>query len=306
MQEQLFITDGYTVQNYNVSVCTIGNSGYFNLPQNDQLKDSFNSSPIEKRTVDDFGNVIKPIKIFDINFDEERRKLKEELKIKDFKRNLFDVRKSVDLSDSIGSLGNKNTEIDYLNGPDVFNENDAWIQTYSGRRFNPTNPIPESIVIQDIAHALSYIVRFCGHVNSFYSVGHHSILVSYLCDTKDALWGLLHDSSEAYIADLSSPLKRSGLFDQYIKIEKNLMNVICQRFNLPIEEPESVKKADKLLLAVEAKEFMQPIRKDWNYPIYPPPFKIENLTSIQVEELFMKRFYELIGAPELGKLWKKL
>lgn len=178
-----------------------------------------------------------------------------------------------------------------------FNEEDAWIQTYSGRRFNPTNPVPDAIVIQDIAHALSMQCRFSGHTRSFYSVAQHSVLVSHICDSKDALWGLLHDASEAYLVDVPSPLKRSGQFDSYMRFEKQMQEAICKRFGLPLEEPVSVKKADKVLLATEARDLMGPLRSDWTQPCDPLPFKIEPLFPQEAKRLFMKRFFDLTGSP---------
>jgi len=50
---------------------------------------------------------------------------------------------------------------------DGFSEKDSWIQTYSGRRFCPTNPDPESIVIQDIAHAYLCNVDLVGILKIF-------------------------------------------------------------------------------------------------------------------------------------------
>ena len=40
------------------------------------------------------------------------------------------------------------------------NKEEAWIQTFSGTVFNPFNPDPSTISINDIAHALSQICRF--------------------------------------------------------------------------------------------------------------------------------------------------
>lgn len=176
-----------------------------------------------------------------------------------------------------------------------FNEKDAWIQTYSGRRFTPTNPVVDAIVIQDIAHALSMQCRFSGHVKRFYSVAQHSVLVSYICDSADALYGLMHDASEAYLVDVPRPLKHSGKFDAYIEFETKMQLAICKRFGLPAEEPASVKRADKLLLSTEARDLMSPLRKDWRQTIEPLPFKIEPLSQQASKDLFMKRFFELTG-----------
>ena len=170
---------------------------------------------------------------------------------------------------------------------------EAWIQTYSGRRFNPTNPVVDAIVIQDIAHSLSMQCRFSGHVKKFYSVAQHCVNVSYICDSADALWGLMHDASEAYLVDIPSPLKRSGHFESYKQLESQMQKAICQRFGLSETEPPSVKVADIKLLATEARDLMSPLHSDWVQPCEPLPFKIEPLSQQDAKNLFMKRFFEL-------------
>lgn len=179
-----------------------------------------------------------------------------------------------------------------------YNDDEPWIQTYSGRRFTPTNPYVDAIVIQDIAHALSMKCRFNGHVRKFYSVAQHCVLVSYICDSGDALWGLLHDASEAYLVDFPAPLKHSGKFDDYIAVEDNMQRAICKRFGLPEVEPVSVKKADKMLLSTEARDLMGPLHPDWRQPTEPLPFKVDALPQQEAKNLFMKRFFELTGASE--------
>lgn len=177
-----------------------------------------------------------------------------------------------------------------------FDKDAAWIQTYSGRRFNPTNPNPDAIVIQDIAHALSMQCRFTGHTKKFYSVAQHSVYVSHICNEEDALWGLLHDASEAYLVDVPRPLKRSGKFQAYLDFEAQMQEAICKRFGLPVQEPPSVKKADTKLLATEARDLMSPLHSDWVNRTTPLPFVIEAWDHQKAKNMFMQRFYELIGA----------
>jgi len=177
-------------------------------------------------------------------------------------------------------------------------DNEPWIQTYSGRRFNPLNPNINAIVIQDIAHSLSMLCRFTGHVSSFYSVAQHSVLVSYLCDEADKLHGLLHDASEAYCQDIPSPLKKCPEFAAYREVENKMQLAICRRFGLSETEPTSVKKADKVLLATEARDLMAPLHPDWAFPAEPLPFKIEAWDQQKAKNMFVKRFFELTGASE--------
>jgi hypothetical protein len=140
--------------------------------------------------------------------------------------------------------------------------------------------------------------RFSGHCNEFYSVAQHSVYVSYIADFEDALWGLLHDASEAYLIDVPRPLKRSGKFDSYLEYEKKVQKAVCNRFDLSWEEPKSVKKADAILLATETRDLMYPIREDWVQIEEPLPFKINPLPPVEAKKLFVKRFFELVGNPE--------
>ena len=179
-----------------------------------------------------------------------------------------------------------------------FNKDLPWIQTYSGRRFTPTDPNPNAIVIQDVVHALSNICRFTGHCKKFYSVAQHSVLVSYICDSQDALWGLLHDASEALATDLASPIKRLPELSGYREIEHKIQLAICKRFGLPIQEPGSVKKADLILLATEARDLLTIQRGDWDLNIEPLPFLIESWEPQKAKDMFMKRFFELTGCPD--------
>ena len=181
---------------------------------------------------------------------------------------------------------------------DNFHPDEAWTQTYSGRRFNPVKPIPEAIVIQDVAHALSMQCRFGGHVKNFYSVAQHCVLVSHICDAQDALWGLLHDATEAYLVDVPRPLKRSGQLEGYMKIESVMQTAICQRFGLEDKEPASVKNADTLLLATEARDLLPSLRSDWTQPMDPLPFTIKPLGPREAKHLYLKRFFQLVGSPE--------
>lgn len=172
--------------------------------------------------------------------------------------------------------------------------NNAWIQTYSGRKFYPLNPHIDSIVIQDIAHALSLICRFAGHCREFYSIAQHCVLVSYLCDNAFALQGVLHDASEGLgLQDIPTPLKRTPMFAEYKKAEKHLQTLIYRRFGCQEEEHPTVKKADVLMLATEARELLSPLHSEWKLPCAPLPFKIEPLSPKEAEQLFLNRFNEL-------------
>lgn len=166
-----------------------------------------------------------------------------------------------------------------------------WMQTVSGRQFWPIDPRPEDIFIEDIAHALSMICRFNGHCERFYSVAEHSVLVSENVPARDALWGLLHDASEAYIADIVRPAKR--FIDGYKDLERNIMVAVCSAFDLPYDEPASVKRADNAILADEAAQIMGAKPKDWFLPEPPLGVRIIGLQPAQAKRAFLQRFVDL-------------
>ncbi|MBR9652087.1 hypothetical protein [Thalassovita aquimarina] len=107
---------------------------------------------------------------------------------------------------------------------------DAWIQTISGRKFPVGEPDPEQIDIEDIAHALSLLVRFNGHCTRFYSVAEHSVHVSHEVAPELALIGLLHDAAEAYLGDVPSPLKKQ--LSQFSEFEHKMELAIGECFGV--------------------------------------------------------------------------
>lgn len=138
----------------------------------------------------------------------------------------------------------------------------GWIQVYSGAPFWPLDPRPEEIEINDIAWALSMQCRFAGHVKNFYSVAEHSVHVASLLEPHDALWGLLHDATEAYLTDLVQPLKVD--MPQYRAIEDRLMECVAERFGLQLPVPESVKRADRQMLFNERDVLLNPAKRQWD------------------------------------------
>ncbi len=168
---------------------------------------------------------------------------------------------------------------------------DPWIQVHSGKVIDLLRPKVEDILLTDIAHSLSNLCRFGGH-SDFYSVAQHSILVSRILPPEDALWGLLHDASEAYLTDIPRPLKLY-LNGKYKDLEKIYMDVICERFDLPKEEPPSVKKADNRLLLTERRDLLLEHDVDWGIDAVPLFETIVPMPPTEAKWIFMGEFYKI-------------
>lgn len=168
-----------------------------------------------------------------------------------------------------------------------------WMETYSGVAFEPFNPKKDQINIEDIAHSLSMQCRFNGHTTEFYSVAQHSVIVSYLCDPEDALWGLLHDATEAYLSDLPKPVKILPQLKSYKKAEDELGKIVADRFDLEWPIPESVHRADIISLLTEKRDLMPDTPWGWGEDIKRMDDTIIPLGPKEAKELFLARYKEL-------------
>lgn len=169
------------------------------------------------------------------------------------------------------------------------------ILTAAGRYFDFTQPERSDFGIVEIAHALSHICRFTGHVRDFYSVAQHSVAVSYVVPPEDALDGLLHDAHEAFVGDVAAPLKQ--LLPDFKALERSIEAAVRRRFGLPADLPKSVKRADLILLATEQRDLMPAHADAWEWEsipgIQPLAGHILPIGAAEARRQFLARFAEL-------------
>lgn len=138
---------------------------------------------------------------------------------------------------------------------------DTQIQTASGVYFDLLRPDDGPIQLLDIAAALSKICRYTGHTRYFYSVAEHCVRASRLVPPEHAMAALLHDAPEAYLGDVSRPLK--ALLTEYRVLEARTQAAILRHFGLPAELPDSVKWADRYMLAWERRDLLEEQASFW-------------------------------------------
>ena len=137
------------------------------------------------------------------------------------------------------------------------------IMTYTKKMFDPLRPNAELIDIEDIAHALSMLCRANGHFKSFYSVAQHSIncmkeAKARGCSERIQLACLLHDANEAYLSDVTRPVKAE--LPRYKEIEAPLQETIWNKWlgePLTEEECKQVFDIDDAILAHEFLNLME-------------------------------------------------
>ena len=142
---------------------------------------------------------------------------------------------------------------------------DGWVGTNSGKQIGLSAVDLDEIDIKDIARGLANSCRFTGQLGIWYSVAEHCIQVAEILPKHLRLVGLLHDAAEAYISDLSSPIKRY-IGEPYRKVEHVIAKAIGQKYGVGdalIDLPKAVKDADRIMLMTERDHLQDKPRNDW-------------------------------------------
>ena len=133
--------------------------------------------------------------------------------------------------------------------------------------------------------------RYSGHTKLFFSIAEHSVLVSEVVAPELALAGLLHDAPEAYIHDISGPLKRS--LPDYRRIEALNWMAVADRFGLKYDLHPDIHTADVAVLLTEMKHLLPPMQWDHGMRGEPADVRIRCWAPAEAEEMFLRRFYDL-------------
>ena len=173
-----------------------------------------------------------------------------------------------------------------------------YITTHSGIHFQILDPKEEDLKIEDIAHALSMMTRANGHYPEFYSVAQHSIACAREAsvrnyDQRVVLACLLHDASEAYLSDLTRPVKKNLML--YQQIEDQLQGRIYQHFlGSPLTKPEEklVKNVDDAELYHEFLYFMgEELMKHPPLLVRNHDYEVRDMKEVEKE--FLKLYEEI-------------
>lgn len=147
----------------------------------------------------------------------------------------------------------------------------AVIETCEGQYLDLANPDPEVITLQAIAHHLSQVCRYAGAPLRPYSVAEHTLLVAaYLerrrCPPNIVLGGLHHDDPEAFIGDVTRPMKEL-IAPLFKPVEDRMMAAVAKAFDfegLGVDTLDPmVKEADNWALSAEAFHIMISAGKGW-------------------------------------------
>lgn len=146
-----------------------------------------------------------------------------------------------------------------------------WMLTASGHQVRINRPRPEQIVIADIAHHLSQINRFNGAACRPYSVAEHSLLVAEIVEREFGLGvhgqlaALMQDAHEAWVGDVSSPVKEA-IGPAWSEVEGVFEHTVRACFALTtafVVWRHEIKLADLMALATERRDLLPPQGEEW-------------------------------------------
>jgi len=181
----------------------------------------------------------------------------------------------------------------------------GWIHTHSNHQVWPLEAAG-TVTLIDIAHSLSHVCRFGGHTREFYSVAQHSVLASQLIAPEFAAWGLMHDAAEAYLGDITRPLKRClwanlaqdedaiHVYKHINQIEADLQQHIANVFGLTWPAPWcEIDPVDSALLHSERRVLLGPAPAEWGPKVEYPAVCIKPVSSKEAKQMFLARAKEL-------------
>ncbi len=197
----------------------------------------------------------------------------------------------------------------------------SYIWTASGAKFWPLDPRPEDVTIADIARGLATGCRYSGQIGldtgfDYYSVAEHCVIVSIYAEHRArelgkpyhviwswALEALLHDAPEAYIGDVSRPVKYQRELRAYRRIEARIEQAVQQQFCLrpTPESSHEIKCLDNRVLVDEIDAFMllpEGDTLDGQIAKFGSPLgcNIAGLSPRKAEHIYLHRYNEIMEA----------
>lgn len=175
------------------------------------------------------------------------------------------------------------------------------IMLHSGAELDFTDPTASPFTIGDIAHGLSMLCRYAGQCRQFYSVAEHCLLVSEVVP-EHAFAALMHDAAEAFVGDITRPLKQ--MLPQFKVIERQVEEAIALRFGVPRPIPAAVKRADLAVLAAEQAQLMPANTNLWAIEagVRPASIQVRGLSPEEAKVAFLERFADLERRPSRPRI----
>jgi 5'-nucleotidase len=172
----------------------------------------------------------------------------------------------------------------------------------TGRSIDLLRPLVDGIFIEDIACSLAKLNRFTGYTSRIYTVAEHCLLGLDYLPAGERFEFLLHDATEAYLGDVSGPLKALEGMESYRGLESVWACVIAERFGLKKKTPGGVRVTDQRMLVTEMRD-LRGRRPLWGDKVKPFPCTLpaHETSATLLEQRFLEAFAHLAGQTEGAK-----
>lgn len=177
-----------------------------------------------------------------------------------------------------------------------------WIQTLNGRAFDFEDMPQNKWDHVEVATILSRIPRFAGHTRWPYTVAQHCVLVSRCFkDREDRLAAVLHDATEAFIGDISAPLKHwlrdYGGSTALKTLESRIWEWIADKHYLNEYDLTKIRYEDMAALSTEARDLMATHPRPWC--AMPPPWgqRIEPWCAEYARDQWLRAYSDSLKIP---------
>ena len=149
----------------------------------------------------------------------------------------------------------------------------TWMLTVTGATVDLRRPQAADISTLDVAHSLALTNRFTGHTSRPYSVAEHSLLVQEIMQREFGpmppaaqLAALVHDAHEAYLGDISTPLKQALGGWALESVELPIWHAVQQHFGTTLASRDYasiIKRCDLMALAMERRDLLPAGGPQW-------------------------------------------
>lgn len=174
-----------------------------------------------------------------------------------------------------------------------------------GRRLYDIDNLDLSMTtLEEVADSLSKQCRYNGNTKRYYSVAEHCWLVAeILIQTPDTThddwcWGLLHDAAEAWIGDITAPIKNC-LGAAYKEIESLVDKGVARRWmpgRKPVDTPFFHHVDKQVAFSTELRDVVKPL--GWSVDAAPhPELSVKGLPPRRAAQLFMDTAEDLWDWP---------
>jgi hypothetical protein len=166
----------------------------------------------------------------------------------------------------------------------------------SGRKISFLHPTIDQIHIEDVAHHLSLINRYCGGSDRGYNNAQHSWFIATMAPQPLKLPCLLHDGAEAYTGDLPGPLKHLPGMEFYCGVQDNITELLMRKHGIVWDAvlKGQVKAIEKYFFPWEEFITGRGVLPDWDEN----PDMDELWSPVVAERKFLALFKKLYKPPK--------